>query len=54
MSSDKTKVKMVPEGKIFVPRGEVNKSIEFQGATLNLKLKVMTNKEADSMKYYIQ
>jgi len=50
MSSDKTKVKMVPEGKIFVPRGEVNKSIEFQGATLNLKLKVMTNKEADSMK----
>ncbi|MCK5225150.1 MAG: hypothetical protein KAQ89_00375 [Planctomycetes bacterium] len=41
---------MVPESILFVPRGEVLKSIEFQGATLNLKLKVMTNKEADSMK----
>ena len=51
MSSDKKEnTKMVPESILFVPRGEVLKSIEFQGATLNLKLKVMTNKEADSMK----
>ena len=51
MSSDeKVNTKMVPESILFVPRGEVLKSIEFQGATLNLKLKVMTNKEADSMK----
>jgi hypothetical protein len=51
MSSDKKEnIKMVPESILFVPRGEVNKSIEFQGAILNLKLKVMTNKEADSMK----
>jgi len=51
MSSDKKEnTKMVPESILFVPRGEVLKTIEFQGATLNLKLKVMTNKEADSMK----
>jgi len=51
MSSDKkVNPKMVPESILFVPRGEVLKTIEFQGATLNLKLKVMTNKEADSMK----
>lgn len=51
MSSDKKEdTKMVPESILFVPRGEVLKSIVFQGATLNLKLKVMTNKEADSMK----
>ena len=51
MSSDKKEdTEMVPESILFVPRGEVLKSIEFQGATLNLKLKVMTNKEADSMK----
>jgi hypothetical protein len=48
--SEKENTKMVPESILFVPRGEVLKSIEFQGATLNLKLKVMTNKEADSMK----
>lgn len=48
--SEKEDTKMVPESILFVPRGEVLKSIEFQGATLNLKLKVMTNKEADSMK----
>ena len=49
-SGKKENTKMVPESILFVPRGEVLKSIEFQGATLNLKLKVMTNKEADSMK----
>lgn len=49
-SGKKEDIKMVPESILFVPRGEVLKTIEFQGATLNLKLKVMTNKEADSMK----
>jgi len=48
--SVKENTKMVPESLLFVPRGEVDKEIVFQGATLNLKLKVMTNKEADSMK----
>jgi len=44
------KINTVPENLLFVPRGEVEKVIMFQGAELNLILKIMTNKEADKLK----